>query len=210
MRLKALVLGVVFFVSSFSLFAAENDPAGQVIVVAGPFRIIHANNVSVTPKRGDTFYSGDTLMTGRKGTAQVRFTDGGVLALNENSQLKVNDYHYQKDTSSDKSVMTLVKGGFRALTGLMAKEKPSSYKVQTQVAVIGVRGTNLGAVLKRGRLYAGVWKGNIFVENTKGSIELGKGNDYNFTEVSPNQAPVGLLTPPSELEGGCLSQRDET
>jgi hypothetical protein len=207
MRLKALLLGVVFCVCSFSLFAADGDPAGQVIIVAGPFRILHANNVSVTPRRGDTFYSGDTLITGRRGTAQVRFTDGGVMALTENSQMKVNQYHYEKNSSSDKSVATLVKGGFRALTGLIAKEEPSSYKIQTPVAVIGVRGTNLGAVLARGKLFTGVWKGNIIVENTKGTIQLGEGNDYNYSEVSPNHAPVGLLHPPAELAGNCLAEQ---
>ena len=206
MRLKALVLGTLCLLFSVSLFAADNEAAGQVIIVAGPFRILHANNVSVTPRRGDTFYSGDTLITGRKGTAQVRFTDGGVMALTENSQVKVNEYHYEKDSSSDKSVATLVKGGFRALTGLIAKEEPSSYKIQTPVAVIGVRGTNLGAVLARGRLFTGVWKGNIIVENTKGTIQLGEGNDYNYSEVRPNQAPVGLLHPPVEL-ANCMADR---
>ncbi len=207
MRLKALVLGTLCLLFSVSLFAADNEAAGQVIIVAGPFRILHANNVSVTPRRGDTFYSGDTLITGRRGTAQVRFTDGGVMALTENSQVKVNEYHYEKNSSSDKSVATLVKGGFRALTGLIAKEEPSAYKIQTPVAVIGVRGTNLGAVLARGRLFTGVWKGNIIVENNKGTIQLGEGNDYNYSEVTPNHAPVGLLHPPAELAGNCLADR---
>ncbi len=206
MRLKALMLGMVGLMLSFSVFAADNDPVGQVIVVAGPFRIIHADNVSVTPKRGDTFFSGDTLVTGRNGTAQVRFSDGGILALTQNSQMKVNEYHYDK-SSSDKSVTTLVKGGFRAITGLIAKEDPSSYKIQTPVAVIGVRGTNLGGALARGKLFTGVWKGNIFVQNTQGAIELGEGQTYNYSEVSPNTAPVGLLYPPAELQGSCLSPK---
>ena len=202
MRVKAFLLGVFCFVLPFSLLAVDNNSAGQVIVVAGPFKIIHADNVAVTPKRGDSFYSGDTLATGKKGTAQVRFTDGGVLALTENSQIKINEYQYTK-SSSDKSIATLVKGGFRALTGLIAKQDPGSYKIQTPVAVIGVRGTNLGGVLARGKLFTGVWKGLIFVQNDKGSITLGQGQDYNFSEVSPGQAPIGLLNPPPELAGQC-------
>jgi len=207
MRVKAFLLGVFCFILPFSLLAVDNNPVGQVIIVAGPFKIIHADNTVTTPKRGDSFYSGDTLSTGKKGTAQVRFTDGGVLALTENSQLKINDYQYTK-SSSDKSVSTLVKGGFRALTGLIAKEDPSSYKIQTPVAVIGVRGTNLGGALSRGKLYTGVWKGLIFVQNDKGAITLGQGQDYNFSETSPGQAPIGLLNPPAELAGEC-SMRPE-
>ena len=202
MRVKAFLLGVFCFLLPFSLLAVDSNPAGQVIVVAGLFKITHADNTIVMPKRGDSFYSGDTLTTGRKGTAQVRFTDGGVLALTENSQLKINDYQYTK-SSSDKSISTLIKGGFRVLTGLIAKEYPASYKIQTPVAVIGVRGTNLGAALSRGKLFTGVWKGLIFVQNDKGSITLGEGQDYNFSEVSPGQAPIGLLNPPPELVGQC-------
>lgn len=203
MRIKALLLGICCFLFSFSTLAAENDPAGQVIIVAGPFSIVHANNVRVTPKRGDTFYSGDTLITGSKGSAQVRFTDGGVLALTGNSALKINDYHYEKNSSTDKSITTLVKGGFRALTGLIAKEEPTSYKIQTAVAVIGVRGTNLGGVLSKGKLFTGVWKGVISVQNEHGSINLGQGQDYNYSETSPGHAPIGLLNPPAELAGQC-------
>lgn len=208
MRVQAFILGISCFLFSFSLFAADNDPAGQVIIVAGPFSILHANNVRVTPKRGDTFYAGDTLVTGAKGSAQVRFTDGGVLALLPNSALKINDYHYEKNSSTDKSVTTLVKGGFRALTGLIAKQEPASYKIQTPVAVIGVRGTNLGAVLSKGKLFTGVWKGQIFVNNPHGNINLGEGQDYNFAETSQGQAPVGLLNPPAELMGQCNLRTD--
>lgn len=208
MRIQALLLGVFCFLFSFSLFAAENEAAGQVIIVAGPFSIVHANNVKVTPKRGDTFYSGDTLITGNKGSAQVRFSDGGVLALTPNSALKINDYHYEKNASADKSVSTLVKGGFRALTGLIAKQEPASYKIQTPVAVIGVRGTNLGAVLSKGKLFTGVWKGEIVVQNEHGKINLGNGQDYNFSEVSPGEAPIGLLNSPAELAGQCLLNKD--
>lgn len=199
MRIRALLLGAVCFLSSFSLFAAENDPAGQIIIVSGPFSIVHADNVKVTPKRGDTFYSGDTLITGNKGSAQVRFSDGGILALIPNSAFKINDYHYEKSASSDKSVTTLVKGGFRALTGLIAKEEPTSYKIQTPVAVIGVRGTNLGAALSKGKLFTGVWKGQIFVKNDKGAIDLGEGQHFNFAATTAGQAPMGLVNPPAEL-----------
>jgi hypothetical protein len=64
-------------------------------------------------------------------------------------------------------------------------------------------------VLSKGKLFTGVWKGNIFIQNEQGSITLGQGNDYNFSEVSPGQAPVGLLYPPAELAGQCLLRPDQ-
>jgi len=182
---------------------AQANSAGQVIVASGTFTEIKANQTTNKLQRGDYFYSGDTLVTGANTNAQVRFTDGTVVALYPNSRLRVDDYSYQK-SSSDKSVVTLVQGGFRALTGLISKSNPDAYKVQTPVAVIGVRGTSYGAVLQGGQLYAGVWKGGIYLKNDKGLIRIGEGEEYNFALVSSrNVAPVGLLNPPRALIGQC-------
>jgi hypothetical protein len=182
----------------------NTNAAGQVIVVSGPFQSSNPDKQNRTLARGDYFYSGDTLVTGTNATAQIRFSDGTVMALNPNSQIKVDAYAYTKNTQSDKSTVSLVKGGFRALTGLISKENPGAYKVQTPVAVIGVRGTNYSALLADGQLFAGVWKGRIIVSNSKGSIELGEGEDYSFALVhSKDTLPAGLLNPPVQLVHLC-------
>ncbi len=187
-------------------WAAEPDAnaAGQVIVISGPFQAINADKQTRTLDRGAYFYSGESLMTGTNSTAQIRFTDGTVMALNPNSQIKIDGYIYQKDPKKDKSTVSLIKGGFRALTGLISKSSPDSYKVETPVAVIGVRGTNYSAVLDQGELYAGAWKGVIIAKNDKGDINLGEGQDYNYAVIkSKSVAPIGLLNPPAQLTSHC-------
>jgi hypothetical protein len=198
-----LFFSLLFLVSAQVFAQSAITSAGQVIVATGAVQEIKADQTTRSLQRGDHFYSGDTLVTGTNSTAQIRFTDGSVVALNPNSKLQVNDYSYQKDPKNDRSVMTLVQGGFRALTGLISKTNPDAYKVQTPVAVIGVRGTNYGLVYQ-GQLYAGVWKGGIYLKNDKGLIRLGQGEDYNFALVSSkNVAPQGLLNPPRQLIGQC-------
>lgn len=190
-------------------WAAEPDvnAAGQVIVVSGPFQAINKDKQTRILERGAYFYSGDSLMTGTNGSAQIRFSDGTVMALNTNSQIRIDNYSYQKDPKKDKSTVSLVKGGFRALTGLMSKSNPDSYQVETPVAVIGVRGTNYSAALDRGELYAGVWKGVIIAKNDAGAINLGDGQDYSYAVVkAKNVAPIGLLNPPVQLTARCGTQ----
>lgn len=195
-------LAMIFF--SAMAYAQQANSAGQVIIVSGAVQATQDNQAARTLERGSYFYKGDTLVTGTNSSAQVRFTDGTVMALNPNSKIVVNEYSYQKNPNTDKSVVTLVEGGFRALTGLISKENPANYKVQTPVAVIGVRGTNYGVVLEKGQLYAGVWKGGIYLKNDKGLIQIGQGDDYNFATVSSSGiAPVGLLNPPRQLIGQC-------
>jgi len=181
----------------------EADAAGQVIVVSGPFQAINKDKQTRTLRRGDYFYSGEGLMTGTNSTAQVRFSDGTIMALNPNSQIKVDEYIYKKDPKKDKSTVNLIKGGFRALTGAISKAS-GAYKIETPVAVIGVRGTIFAGVLDEGKLYAGVTKGGIFVKNEKGEIDLGVDKDYSYAVVdSKDTAPVGLLIPPPQLVGKC-------
>ncbi len=204
--LCATLMGWMLFTSAYAQLDADKI-AGQVITTSGSLQASNRNNPGRGLTRGANFYSGDLLTTGTNTTAQIRFTEGTVMALTPNSKLKVDDYQYHKDPSADKSVVTLVKGGFRAITGAISKENPQAYRAQTPVAVIGVRGTNYGAVLVKGQLFSGVWKGGIMVQNKSGSINLGKDSEFNYTKViSDDVAPIGLSKPPIELS--CLKFRN--
>jgi len=196
------VLFVLLLVSSIAW--AQTPSAGQVIITSGPFQAISTSNQARVLTRGSYFYSGETLLTGSNSTAQVKFSDGTIMAFYPNTRIRVDEYSYQQDNKKDKSVVTLVKGGFRALTGAISKKDSSAYAVQTPVAVIGVRGTTYGAVMDKGHLYSGVWDGGIFVQNNKGMINLGQNNMYHFSEVaSKNAAPIGLPRAPEQLVGPC-------
>ena len=59
--------------------------------------------------------------------------------MRPDSTLEINRYAH---TDSDNgALLSLVKGGLRAVTGAIAKREPESYKVKTPVATLGVRGT---------------------------------------------------------------------
>lgn len=50
-------------------------------------------------------------------------------------------------SSSSKSYFKLLRGGFRAVSGLIGKANPDQYRVRTPVATIGVRGTKYVLIL---------------------------------------------------------------
>lgn len=203
---------LLFTLASFSIHAqTQANSAGQVIVTTGQFQAVQANNQIRVLQRGSAIYPGDTLVTNAKSTAQIRFADGSVMALNANTRIKIDQYNYNpNDPKADTSVLSLIKGGFRALTGALGKRNPQAYKIETPVSVIGVRGTNFGGVLDKGRLYTGVWKGIIYVKNDGGLLQLGQGEDYSFAQVnSMNEKPIGLLTPPSQLIGQCSARNPD-
>ncbi len=135
-RLSLLTL--LFLLSPIINAQTDAQSAGQVIITSGPFQAQTFEGKSRDLLRGTYFYSGETLITGTNSTAQVKFSDGTVMAFYPNTRVKVDEYVYKKDPKTDKSVVTLVQGGFRALTGLISKANPAAYKAQTPVAVIGL------------------------------------------------------------------------
>ena len=91
---------------------------------------------------GTPIRSGDRVRTGADGGLQLWFTDGSIVALRAGSELHISDYRYDKDASTDRSIMGLLRGGLRTVTGFIARQTRQSYRVITPTATIGVRGTH--------------------------------------------------------------------
>jgi hypothetical protein len=88
-------------------------------------------------------YKGDRLTTGKKSYASIEFIDGSRLTLRPGTEFVVNDFNIEKNNES--AVMELIKGGLRLITGFINKRDPQAYRIDTVVATIGIRGTELDA-----------------------------------------------------------------
>lgn len=93
--------------------------------------------------------AGDMLVTAKDSYAQVQMNDGAKMTLRPHSNLKIEAYRFDKEKpESDNALFRLLKGGFRAVTGLISKRgDPDAYKVRTATATIGVRGTDFSSRL---------------------------------------------------------------
>ncbi len=176
---------------------AGDEPAGHVILVAGTLIAVSEDSSERELKRRSPFFSGDLLRTESGSKAQLRFSDGALIAMREKSELLIDNYRYDKNPESDTNIGTLLKGGMRAITGAIGKENPKAYKLNTPVATIGIRGTVYEAVLGE-NLDLAVWEGTITVENGAGMLELGAGADFDFAVVrSASTPPQGQIDPPA-------------
>jgi len=96
----------------------------------------------VTPAiKGTDVESGDMIVTGAAGRAQIRFSDGGLVALYPDSQFTVTRYADTGNPAQENFAVSLLQGGMRAVTGLIGKRNPQNYKVTTPTAVVGIRGS---------------------------------------------------------------------
>jgi hypothetical protein len=182
--------------------------AGRLLYVRGQVEIRRAGAV-ITGERGMPLEVRDEVAVGAQSRAQLRMADGALIALQPKSTLVIEQYTYsvqQADDSLATSVLRLVKGGLRTITGLVGKRGTDSYKLNTTVATIGVRGTDYRIALCQGGdcgatpdgLYLGVSEGSIVVSNGAGELVL-LNDEFAYVESS-GSPPQRLLQPPQILE----------
>lgn len=119
--------------------AQAADMAGTVLAFKGQVEAVDAGGAGRGLGKDDIVNVGDTVRTGAGGYVVIEFVDGAKATVRPSSELKIDRYAY--GTGDDGAVMNLVKGGLRAITGSIAQNRPESYKVTTNVATLGVRGT---------------------------------------------------------------------
>lgn len=97
--------------------------------------------------KGLPLKQGDRLTTADGASAIIKLQDGTKMTLRPNSEMVVQQYQFKAEAPDNAMTMQLLRGGFRAITGLISKGSPDAAKVQTATATIGIRGTDFDARL---------------------------------------------------------------
>ena len=128
--------------SNHSLVYAE-ETVGHVQFLRGA---VSAQNISGGVRilsDGSPIFQGDTITTGKKSFAVLKFIDETKVSIRPDSIFAVDTFSIQENNES--AIMNLIRGGMRVVTGFISKGKADSFKVTTAVATIGIRGTKLDA-----------------------------------------------------------------
>ncbi|MDD2914737.1 MAG: FecR domain-containing protein [Gallionella sp.] len=201
-------------------FAATAD-IGVVMNVEGD---LTAKGVDGALRKLSTWgkvHAGDTLFTGRDTYARVKFSDGGQISLRPSTQFQIEGYHHdEQKPAEDAARFNLLKGGLRAVSGLIGKRgDPDSYSVKTRTATVGIRGTKYGVLFCQGDcadhpmspdgnlpadgLHLDVLEGTIIVKNSIGA-QLFNAGQFGFvrdintpTVVVPKERGVTVHIPAS-------------
>jgi hypothetical protein len=97
--------------------------------------------------KGLALKEGDRLTTSDSSTAIVRLQDGTRMTVRPNSDIVLQQYRFKENADDNSMVLQLLRGGFRALTGLISKNAPNAARIKTSTATIGIRGTDFDARL---------------------------------------------------------------
>ena len=124
---------------------AQTQPAGEVEFARGVAFAQTPGQMPRTMGKGLPLKEGDRLTTSDGSTAIVKLQDGTRMTLRPNSEMIVQQYQFKEGSAQNSMVMQLLRGGFRAITGLISKSSPDAARVQTATATIGIRGTDFDA-----------------------------------------------------------------
>ena len=205
MSLTKVIVGTAFAAAAVAAWAA---PVGRVIMSAGSTSAVREGR-EVRLAFGSPIEAKDVLRTGPASSLQVSFSDESIKSLRENSELAVDEYQFTgAEDGTEKAIFRLIKGGFRAVTGLIGRTRHANYSVRTPTATVGIRGTDFavrdcrgdcGAGVKDG-LYGsvlGISHGTNQISLTNNAGEFTFGVNQHFHVVDANTAPLPLLQPPS-------------
>ena len=205
-----LLLGVAaLLIAAAGPAAAQGSAAaGRFIVVTGEVRVLALDGSARAAERNGEFRSGESILTGANGLAQLRMTDGAAVSVRADSQLKLDAYSYAGSEDRNASFfVSVLKGGFRTITGLIASNNRSNYRISTTSATMGVRGTHFEVVhvpQPMGDTAAGtynrVYDGITTMQNRGGAVILVSREQTAFVALPSNLPPV-LVVPPAGIFG---------
>lgn len=176
-------------------------PVARVIWIKGDaLKATMPNKEERLLQKQSVIYLHDILSTNENTTAEIAFTDNTLITFQPNTIFSIEEYHYQlkkKNNSVGKNIMKLIEGGFRTITGLIAKTNPKDYQVKTPIATIGVRGTDYAVYLKNGELFVAYYQGTPCVSSNENKTEVCLNKEHPYAKVhDANSAPEYLTEQP--------------
>lgn len=196
-----ITLGICL--SCVTTMAQAQETAGKTIMARGSVSAVNMDNGERALERRSPVFKIDNVNTGQLSATQLRMIDGGLLSLQEDTELAIAEYAFDTQTEQGSVSMSLVKGGLRTVTGALQSNQ-DNYRLNTPIASIGVRGTHYEAELFDDDLYLAGWEGtiDISVDSTSTQFSLGPEENYRFAIVRSDGTVEFLLNAPALFTDG--------
>ncbi|MCW9032619.1 MAG: VCBS domain-containing protein, partial [Rhodospirillales bacterium] len=172
------------------------QPIGHIDKVDGDVVAIRADGTEVELDIGDPIYQGDVLKSGDDGAVGVVLADDTTFSMANNGEMVLDEMVYDPGTQEGSMDVSIVKGVFTFVSGQIAKTDPDAMTLDTPVATIGIRGTQVGIDFADGKTLTTAlmeesdgFVGEIVVTNTGGQQIInvaGQGTTVTAYENPPS------------------------
>jgi hypothetical protein len=161
----AALLSITLLLSTAQAFAAAF--VAQAVKTRGDIRITR-DGADIGCSMGTAVQLGDVLKTGAGARLRLRFVDGSILTLGENTKLSVDLFAVDAANKSRSVVLTVLEGIVNAAAAKSGENK-FDYQIKTASGYSAVRGT---------KWIVGFQQALMTVYVLNGTVEMG-GNDAN-------------------------------
>lgn len=135
-RFLSMTLALVLWIG----IAAAAEPAGMIKTLRGKVSVDRAGQQQQAAL-GMPVHAGDRLRTGPDSAVGVTLRDDTRLAAGPDSQLLISEFRFDTTTQEGNFLVSMLKGTFNVITGLIAKQSPKDARFTTPTLSLGVRGT---------------------------------------------------------------------
>ncbi len=136
----AILLFALLFFLVHAPVAAEEPVTGVIKNTSGKASIERDSSIQPATA-GMKIHVGDALKTGPEGTMGVIFRDDTTLSLGPDTRIVIDEFLFSPAEGKLGFVSKISKGTAAYLSGKINKLSPGATRVETPLAVLGIRGT---------------------------------------------------------------------
>lgn len=141
---KVSVLIVTVFMALMAWPIPElraEEPIGKIEALSGVVQV-ERNGRKQAVNVGDPVLLQDKWHTDSDSGAEIVFTDASRIKLTSNTSLEITEFLYKPDEKRRNGLFELIAGKARFVAKSLQEFKDQRFRVQTQTAVFGTRGTD--------------------------------------------------------------------
>lgn len=114
---------------------------GQLSETEGTVIITRTNGMEEEGRDGAEIYLGDVITTSEDGAATISLIDDTSFSVAENARLEIDEYIYDPEQGESSGAgFSILRGVFVFTSGLIDRDGPEKYTIDTPVGSIGIRG----------------------------------------------------------------------
>lgn len=173
----------------------QGGQIGSVITMNGSAWAISGNSQRPL-EQGAPVYEGEKIVTESDSNVEIQFADDTILGQGENSATQLDEYVYTGDDGT--LDFQMIEGALRVVSGEIVKMNPDNFNLETPLATIGIRGTQVMIQIDQGREIIGVDElgegHHVIVKSAYNEVIIDKagmfsGVDFDGSLIVPDEMP---------------------
>jgi hypothetical protein len=188
-------LGAVLIALAGITFAGAAQATAVLTSVRGDVRTVAVSRPLSPVALNEQLDLGTTVLTGSESQAVIKFDDGQVVVLDQNTSFRLDDFSYDAaKPAAGRVVVDLLKGALRIVTGSIGRANHEAFALRVPQGTIGIHGTDFMVVLDNAT-YTSVLQGSIYATTGAGTTVFGSGSIGSI----PSDSALGAVIPASAL-----------